>query len=89
MPAGHTPGPRQEAGSGGALGQGRVNWGGGQAEPPGWQEARKAGPASANAQEGHAGRHTPQAHGAGGCRRFLSPSRLFFTNSLPPTEAIL
>ena len=52
---------------------------GGQAEPPGWQEARKAGPASANAQEGHAGRHTPQAHGAGGCRRFLSPSRLFFT----------
>ena len=29
MPAGHTPGPRQEAGSGGALGQGRVNGAGG------------------------------------------------------------
>lgn len=89
MPAGHTPGPRQEAGSGGALGQGRAKREC-RAEPPGWQEARKAGPASANAQEGHAGRHTQQAHGGGRLQETLIFSAfLYFTNSLPPTEAIL
>lgn len=62
---------------------------GGRAEPPGWQEARRAGPASANAQESHAGRHTQQAHGGGRLQEILIffSAFLYFTNSLPPTEA--
>ena len=76
MPVGHAPGPRQDAGSRGALGQGRVNGGVRQSlqggRRPGRQGQHLLMPRRVTQGD------TQQAHGVGGCRRFLS-SLLCFT----------